>query len=60
LDESLVQAWQRPDDHFVGKIILTPHAVFFNQESYIEMRMKAEETAFEFLERGTLKNCGNN
>ena len=59
MDEPLVQAWQRPDDHLVGKIILTPHAAFFNQESYLEMRTKAAKTAFEFLERGTLKNCVN-
>ena len=59
LDEPLLQAWQRPDDYLVGKIILTPHCAFFNQESYIEMRTKAAKTAFEFLERGTLKNCVN-
>ena len=38
------------DDWISGKLIITPHAAFYNKESYFEMRKKAAEELKRILE----------
>jgi lactate dehydrogenase-like 2-hydroxyacid dehydrogenase len=58
-DHPLVEAWRRPGPDWIGRIVITPHAAFFNQESYAEMRRKAAEEALRVLEGGRPRNQVN-
>ncbi len=44
-------ALQADEPWLRGRIVLTPHAAFYNKESYEEMRRKAAEEAMRVLER---------
>ena len=46
----LIQAWRNDDEWIRGRFILTPHAAFYNQESYEEMRRKAALEAKRVLD----------
>lgn len=46
--QQLIKAWKNDSD-FSNRIIITPHAAFYNQESFIEMRKKAAEEALRAL-----------
>ena len=49
-DHPLIKAWKQEADWLQGRLIITPHAAFYNQESYAEMRRKAAEEALRVLE----------
>ncbi len=55
----LIKAWRNNDEIFIGRLIITPHCAFYNQESFIEMRTKAAEEAFRVLNGIKPKNCVN-
>lgn len=42
-ENNFIKAWVNDDDWISGKLIITPHAAFYNKESYFEMRKKAAE-----------------
>jgi lactate dehydrogenase-like 2-hydroxyacid dehydrogenase len=56
---SLIQAWRAEEDWLAGRLLITPHAAFYNHESFIEMRTKAAEEALRILEGGQPKNQVN-
>ena len=53
----LIKAWRNNDESFLGRIIITPHSAFYNEESFIEMRTKAAEEALRVLNGSKAKNC---
>lgn len=55
----LIQAWRNGKQWIEGRFIITPHAAFYNKESYAEMRKKAAEEAKRVLEGKEPKNCVN-
>jgi phosphoglycerate dehydrogenase-like enzyme len=42
-----------------GRLVVTPHAAFLSADSIRDMRVKAIETAVDYLRDGTLRNCVN-
>ena len=40
-EHPLIVSWSNNDQWLNGRIIITPHAAFYNSESFIEMRSKA-------------------
>lgn len=40
-DDSLIAAWRASDPRIAQRLLITPHAAFFNGESYRELRAKA-------------------
>ena len=48
-NESLIKAWFEKEGWLSGRVVLTPHCAFYNQESYAEMRRKAAEEAGRVL-----------
>lgn len=42
-----------------GRLIVTPHAAFLSAEAIRDMRLKAVETAVDYLRSGRLRHCVN-
>jgi lactate dehydrogenase-like 2-hydroxyacid dehydrogenase len=45
----LIAAWKADEDWIRGRLIITPHAAFYNAESFNEMREKAAKEALRVL-----------
>ena len=58
-EHTLIRAWREQEDWIVGRLIITPHAAFFNEESYAEMRTKAAQEAVRVLNGNAPRNCVN-
>lgn len=59
LDHPLFKAWCGNEDWINGRLVITPHAAFYNKDSYNEMRTKAAEEAKRVLGGLTPKNIVN-
>ena len=46
----VVMAWSKLEEWIKDRLVITPHAAFYNKESYIEMRQKAALEAKRVLE----------
>lgn len=55
----LIRAFAEGDELIRNKVILTPHAAFYAEESRIEMREKAARILADLAEGKPLKNCVN-
>jgi D-3-phosphoglycerate dehydrogenase len=44
-NKGLIAAWKQREDWLEGKVIINPHASYYSQESYEEMRRKAAQNA---------------
>jgi len=55
----LIQAWRSDDVIIKDRLIITPHAAFYNQESFVEMRAKAAKEALRVINGKEPKNCVN-
>jgi phosphoglycerate dehydrogenase-like enzyme len=55
----LIAAWKEQDPWLAGRLIITPHAAFWNRDSYTEMRRKAAEEALRVLNGQQPLNCVN-
>ena len=52
----LLSAWQKQEPWIKNRLIITPHAAFYNNESFVEMREKAAMEAKRILEGKEPKN----
>lgn len=55
----LIQAWRLQEDWIAGRLLITPHAAFYNRESYVELRRKAAEEARRVLTGEAPRSCVN-
>lgn len=55
----LIKAWRDQEKWLTGRLVITPHAAFYNIESYREMRQKAAKEATRVLEGHPPLNCVN-
>lgn len=55
----LIRAWRAREAWLDGRLLITPHAAFFNRESYEEMRRKAAEEALRVLTGAEPRYCVN-
>lgn len=58
-DHPLIDAWRRGEPWIAGRLVITPHAAFYNRESYVEMRRKAAEEVLRVLQGEEPRNCVN-
>ncbi len=58
-DDPLFAAWLDNADELRDRLILTPHAAFYSQESLVDLRRKSAETVRDYLSDGRLRNCVN-
>lgn len=59
LKHKLIQAFQENDEDICSRVLLTPHAAFYAQESQLEMRQKAAQVLSDLAKGLPLKNCVN-
>lgn len=58
-ENKLVKAFIEGEKDICARVILTPHAAFYAQESQIEMRRKATKILLDLAEDRSLRNCVN-
>ncbi len=58
-ENKLIAAFMDGDEDIRKKVILTPHAAFYAQESQIEMREKAVRILATLAKGGKIRNCVN-
>jgi D-3-phosphoglycerate dehydrogenase len=59
VDDKLLQALMHDEDWLRGRLIVTPHVAWASADAVRDMRVKAIETARDYLINGTLRNCLN-
>ncbi|MER2537369.1 MAG: C-terminal binding protein [Rhizobiaceae bacterium] len=52
----LLRAWLDQEPWLQGRLVLTPHAAFYSDAAYVDMRTFAAEIAADFLFNGKLRN----
>jgi len=55
----LIQEWRQKGSWLHDRLIVTPHAAFYNEESYMELRTKAAMTVKNYFMGKTIKNIVN-
>jgi len=55
----LIQAWRDRAPWLAGRLVITPHVAFYNEQSVVEMRRKAAREALRVLEGQQPRNCVN-
>ena len=55
----LIQAWRGNEKWIKDRLIITPHAAFYNIDSYLEMRRKAAEELKRIISDQKPNNCVN-
>ena len=55
-EHSLITAWRNEEPWIAGRAIITPHAAYYSEQGWYEMRYKAAETAKMLLLEGKLRN----
>jgi lactate dehydrogenase-like 2-hydroxyacid dehydrogenase len=55
-DHPLLDAWRADADWLNGRLIINPHAAYYSEQGWVEMRYKAAQTARLFLIDGKLRN----
>ncbi|WP_411035586.1 C-terminal binding protein [Shinella sp. BYT-45] len=55
----LIEAWQGNAGWLAGRLVVTPHAAFYSEAGYIDMRTFAAEILRDYLVTGRLRNNVN-
>lgn len=55
-DHPLIRAWRRDEEWLRGRLIINPHAAWYSEHGWYDMRYKAARTARLFLLEGRLRN----
>lgn len=59
INHTLIQDWYNEESWLDGRLIITPHSAFYNEDSFIEMRRKAASEALRVLLNRSPLNCIN-
>ena len=52
-------AWRSNAPWLAGRLVVTPHAAFYSEAGYLDMRTFSAEILLEFLFEGRLRNNVN-
>lgn len=52
----LIEAWRHNEEWIAGRFILTPHAAFYSEAGYVDMRTFSAEILLDRLENGKIRN----
>ena len=55
-EHPLLDAWRCDEKWLRGRLVINPHAAYYSQQGWYEMRYKAAQTARMFLVDGKLRN----
>ncbi|MGO4670881.1 C-terminal binding protein [Bosea sp. 2RAB26] len=56
---ALIEAWRGNASWLAGRLVVTPHAAFYSEAGYLDMRTFSAEILLEFLFEGRLRNNVN-
>lgn len=56
---ALIEAWRSNASWLAGRLVVTPHAAFYSEAGYLDMRTFSAEILLEFLFEGRLRNNVN-
>ncbi|MGO4677546.1 C-terminal binding protein [Bosea sp. 2YAB26] len=56
---ALIEAWRSNASWLAGRLVVTPHAAFYSEAGYLDMRTFSAEILLEFLFGGRLRNNVN-
>jgi D-3-phosphoglycerate dehydrogenase len=56
---ALIEAWRNNEAWLAGRLVVTPHAAFYSQAGYLDMRTFSAEILLDFLFEGRLRNNVN-
>lgn len=56
---ALIEAWRNDAPWLAGRFVVTPHAAFYSEAGYLDMRTFSAEILLEFLFEGRLRNNVN-
>jgi D-3-phosphoglycerate dehydrogenase len=56
---ALIAAWQADEAWLAGRFVVTPHAAFYSEAGYLDMRTFSAEILLDFLFDGRLRNNVN-
>ncbi|SEG27734.1 C-terminal binding protein [Bosea lathyri] len=56
---ALIEAWRNDEAWLAGRLVVTPHAAFYSQAGYLDMRTFSAEILLDFLFEGRLRNNVN-
>jgi len=56
---ALIEAWRCNAPWLAGRLVVTPHAAFYSEAGYLDMRTFSAEILLEFLFEGRLRNNVN-
>ena len=59
VNDKLIKAYVNQEKFIQNRMLLTPHAAFYAEESRVEMRYKAAEAVKRMIDGLPLKNCVN-
>ncbi len=59
VDDPLVRAWRDPSHPAHHRVIINPHAAFYSEEGFVDMRTKAAEACRRLAEGVPLRNVIN-
>ena len=55
----LLQAWCNEERWLAGRLIVTPHAAFYSEAGYVDMRTFSAEILVDYLANGIVRNNVN-
>jgi C-terminal binding protein len=58
-DHPLIADWKNREPWLENRLCITPHAAFFTDESFNELKCKGWLTAVDFFENSKIRNCVN-
>lgn len=56
---ALVEAWRNDEEWLAGRFIVSPHAAFYSEAGYVDMRTFSAEIMMDFLLRNKVRNNVN-
>lgn len=56
---SLIDAWRNEEEWLAGRFIVSPHAAFYSEAGYVDMRTFSAEIMMDFLLRNKVRNNVN-
>jgi len=59
LADPLISAWHANEEWIRDRLVITPHAAFFSEAGFSDLRRSAIRTALSFLDERKLQNCVN-
>ncbi len=59
LSDPLISAWRKQEEWIRDRLIITPHAAFFSEAGFADLRRSAMKIALSFLYDEKLHNCVN-